>query len=253
MRRIIPVLLIKNGGLVKSLKFKTFKYIGDPINAVKIFNEKEVDEIIILDIDATKDKRQPNLSLIKEIASEAFMPLAYGGGITNIDQVKEILFLGVEKVIFNKSTFINENLIRETATRFGSSSIVISIDVKTNFFNKKYVYSDNGKKNTYLDVVEYAQRVEKLGAGEIFLNSIDRDGSYKGYDLDLIKKVSNSVGIPVIACGGASNENDLVSAINEGGASASAAGSLFVYNGVHRAVLINYPDWNTIQNKISKK
>jgi cyclase len=253
MKRIIPVLLIKDGGLVKSINFKSFTYIGDPINAVKIFNEKEVDEIVILDIDATREKRSPNFSLIKEIASEAFMPLAYGGGITNINEVKEVLFLGVEKIIFNKSALVNENLIVETATRFGSSSTVASIDVKTNFFNKEYVYSDNGKRNTKMNVVEYAKKMEKLGAGEIFLNSIDRDGTYKGYDLDLIKKVSSSVDIPVVACGGAKDEDDLVRAINEGGASASAAGSLFVYKGVHQAVLINYPDWNTIQNKLSLK
>lgn len=253
MKRIIPVLLIKDGGLVKSINFKNYTYIGDPINAVKIFNEKEVDEIVILDIDATREKRSPNYSLIKEIASEAFMPLAYGGGISNINEVKEVLFLGVEKIIFNKSALVNENLIVETASRFGSSSTVVSIDVKTNFFNKQYVYSDNGKRNTKMNVVEYAKKIEKLGAGEIFLNSIDRDGTYKGYDLDLIKKVSSSVEIPVVACGGAKDEDDLVRAINEGGASASAAGSLFVYKGVHRAVLINYPDWNTIQNKLSLK
>jgi cyclase len=253
MKRIIPVLLIKDGGLVKSINFKNFTYIGDPINAVKIFNEKEVDEIVILDIDATREKRSPNFNLIKEIASEAFMPLAYGGGITNINEVKEVLFLGVEKIIFNKSALINENLIVETATRFGSSSTVVSIDVKANIFNKQYVYSDNGKRNTKMNVVEYAKKIEKLGAGEIFLNSIDRDGTYKGYDIDLIKKVSSSVDIPVVACGGAKDEDDLVRAINEGGASASAAGSLFVYRGVHQAVLINYPDWNTIQNKLSLK
>jgi cyclase len=251
MKRIIPVLLIKDGGLVKSIKFKNYRYVGDPINAVKIFNEKEVDEIIILDIDATKEKRSPNFNLIKELASEAFMPLAYGGGITNINEVKEILFLGVEKVIFNKSALVNENLIMETAKRFGSSSTVVSIDVKTNIFNKQYVYSDNGKRNTKMNVIEYAKKVEMLGAGEIFLNSIDRDGTYKGYDLDLIKKVSCSVDIPVVACGGAKDENDLVRAITEGGASASAAGSIFVYSGVHHAVLINYPDWKKIQSQLS--
>lgn len=253
MKRIIPVLLIKDGGLVKSIKFKDHKYVGDPINAVKIFNEKEVDEIVILDINATKENRPPDLNLIKEIAGEAFMPLAYGGGVTTIEQVKDILFQGVEKIVFNKSSLVNEELIKETAKRFGSSSTVVSIDVKANIFKKKYVYSDNGKKNTSLDVVEYAQRMEKLGAGEIFLNSIDRDGTYQGYDIELIKKVSNSVGIPVIACGGAKDEDDLVRAINEGAASASAAGSLFVYKGVHRAVLINYPDWNNIQTKIKSK
>lgn len=250
MKRIIPVLLIKDGGLVKSIKFKDHKYVGDPINAVKIFNEKEVDEIVILDISATKEKRAPDLILIKEIAGEAFMPLAYGGGITTIEQVKDILFQGVEKIVFNKSALINEALIKETAKRFGSSSTVVSIDVKSNIFKKKLVYSDNGRKNTSFDVIEYAQKMEKLGAGEIFLNSIDRDGTYKGYDIELIKNVSNAVGIPVIACGGARDENDLIKAITEGGASASAAGSLFVYKGVNHAVLINYPNWNKIQNKI---
>lgn len=250
MKRIIPVLLIKDGGLYKSVKFKDYKYVGDPINAVKIFNEKEVDEIVILDITATKEKRAPNLNLIKEIAGEAFMPLAYGGGVTTISQVKDILFQGVEKIVFNKSALVNEDLIKETAKRFGSSSTVVSIDTKANLLNKKYVYSDNGTKNTHLNIIDFAQRMEKLGAGEIFLNSVDRDGTYKGYDIELIKKVSSSVSIPVIACGGAKDEDDLVRAINEGGASASAAGSLFVYKGVHRAVLINYPDWNKIQEKI---
>lgn len=252
MKRIIPVLLIHEGGLVKSVKFKNYNYVGDPINAVKIFNEKGVDEIVILDITATKNRQSPDLNLIKEIASEAFMPLAYGGGITSINQVKDILYQGVEKVVFNKSALTNPKLIEETAHRFGSSSTVVSIDVKSDFFGKKYVYSDLGKVNTKLDVVEYARKMEKLGAGEIFLNSIDRDGTYKGYDLDLIKKVSRAVTIPVVACGGAKDEGNLIAAINEGGASACAAGSLFVYKGVHRAVLINYPDWEDIQSKISK-
>ncbi|MNK10374.1 Imidazole glycerol phosphate synthase subunit HisF [compost metagenome] len=253
MKRIIPVLLIQDGGLVKSIKFKNHKYVGDPINAVKIFNEKEVDEIVILDISATREKRSPDLNMIKEIAGEAFMPLAYGGGITSIEQVKDILYQGVEKVIFNKSAFTNEALIKETAKRFGSSSIVVSIDVKSNWIGKQYVYTDGGKNNTGLDVLQYAQKMEKLGAGEIFLNSVDRDGTYKGFDLELIKKISNIVNIPVVACGGAKDEDDLISAIHEGKASAAAAGSLFVYQGVHRAVLINYPNWNKIQEKINSK
>ncbi|MBL1410344.1 AglZ/HisF2 family acetamidino modification protein [Sphingobacterium faecale] len=253
MKRIIPVLLVHEGGLVKSIKFKNYNYVGDPINAVKIFNEKGVDEIVILDIAATKKKQSPDLSLIKEIASEAFMPLAYGGGITSIDQVKDILYQGVEKVVFNNSALLTPRLIEETAHRFGSSSTVVSVDVKSNLFGRQYVYSDSGKVNAKLDVVEYVKNMEKLGAGEIFLNSVDRDGTYKGYDLALIKMVSAAVSIPVVACGGAKDESDLIDAINIGGASASAAGSLFVYKGVHRAVLINYPDWEDIQSKISIK
>lgn len=252
MKRVIPVLLIKDGGLVKSIKFKNHKYVGDPINAVKIFNEKEVDEIIILDIDATKKNRYPNLEFIKEIAGEAFMPLAYGGGITSIDQVRDILYQGVEKVIFNKSALTNESLIKETVKRFGSSTTIVSIDVKKNFLGKEKVYSDCGRKNTNRDIIEYAQYLEKIGVGELFLNSIDRDGTYLGYDIKLIQAVTNAVKIPVIACGGAKDEDDLVEAINKGGASASAAGSLFVYKGIHRAVLINYPNWDNIQLKINK-
>jgi len=250
MKRIIPVLLIKDGGLVKSVQFKKYKYVGDPINAVKIFNEKEVDEIVILDISASKEKREPNMEIISDIASEAFMPLAYGGGITTIEQVKNILYQGVEKVVFNTSALFNEKLITECATTFGSSSTVVSIDVKKNIFGKYKVYANSGNKNTGLDVIGFAQKMQNIGAGELFLNSIDRDGTYKGYDLELIKMVSEKVDIPVIACGGASNEDDLVKAIKQGGASASAAGSLFVFQGTHKAVLINYPIWNEIQTKL---
>jgi cyclase len=251
MKRIIPVLLIQKEGLVKSIKFKNHRYVGDPINTVKIFNDKEVDEIIILDISASKENRPPNFDMINEIAGEAFMPLSYGGGIRSIEEVKKILFQGVEKVVFNTSAIINPNLISETAHRFGSSSTVVSIDVKKNLLGQYKVFGNNGNKNTGIDVVEFATKMVSIGAGELILNSIDRDGTYKGYDIDLIKKVSSLIEIPVVACGGAKDDDDLVRAINEGGASASAAGSLFVYSGVHRAVLINYPDWNTIQNKIS--
>lgn len=252
MKRIIPVLLIKDGGLVKSIQFKKYRYVGDPINAVKIFNEKEVDEIIILDITASKEKRSPNIQMISEIASEAFMPLAYGGGITTIEQVKSILYQGVEKVIFNTSAIFNEKLITQCAETFGSSSTVVSIDIKKNIFGKYKVYGLSGTKNTGIDAITFAQKMKKIGAGELFINSIDRDGTYKGYDLELIKNISDSVDIPVVACGGASSENDLVNAINTAGASASAAGSIFVFQGTHKAVLINYPEWNEIQKKIKK-
>jgi cyclase len=252
MKRVIPVLLIKDGGLVKSIKFKNHRYVGDPINAVKIFNEKEVDEIVILDISASKEKKAPNIKMIAEIAGEAFMPLSYGGGITTIAEVKNILYQGVEKVIFNSSAINKPNLITETASRFGSSSTVVSIDVKKNIWGQYKVFGFNGQRNTGIDVVEFAKNMENMGAGEIFLNSIDRDGTFFGFDIPLIKTISDKVTIPVIACGGAKSEVDLAQAINEGNASGVAAGSMFVFQGIHRAVLISYPNWKEMQNQFNK-
>jgi cyclase len=252
MKRVIPVLLIKDGGLVKSIKFKNHRYVGDPINAVKIFNEKEVDEIVILDISASKEKKAPNIKMIAEIAGEAFMPLSYGGGITSIAEVKNILYQGVEKVIFNSSAIIKPSLITETATRFGSSSTVVSIDVKKNIWGQYKVFGFNGQKNTGIDVVEFAKNMENIGAGEIILNSVDRDGTFSGFDLSLIKTISDKVTIPVIACGGAKNQIDLAKAINEGNASGVAAGSMFVFQGIHRAVLISYPNWKEMQSQFNK-
>lgn len=248
--RIIPVLLIKNGGLVKSIKFKDHKYVGDPINAVRIFNEKEVDEIIILDISATGQGKEPNLNQIAEIAGEAFMPLGYGGGITSIQQVKEILYQGVEKVIFNYSAYQNKELIREAARQFGSSSVVVSIDVKKDWLGRYKVYVKNGTKSTGIDPIEYAKQMEGLGAGELFLNSIDQDGTFNGFDIKLLSQVSQNVSIPLIACGGAAGLEDFTSAIKEGGASAVAAGSMFVFQRPHRAVLISYPSQTDLRNKV---
>ncbi len=238
--RIIPVLLLKKGGLYKSIKFRDHKYVGDPINAVKIFNEKEVDEIIILDIEASAEKRPPDIRRVKELTGEAFMPLAYGGGITSTDQVKNILYEGVEKVVFNTCTIINPKVVEDTAKHFGSSSVIVSIDVKKNWIGKTGVYTNNGKTPTGFDVIEFARQAERLGAGEIFLNSIDKDGTYSGYDIELIEKVSNALSIPLIVCGGASSVEDFKLAINSG-ASAVAAGSMFVFQRPHNAVLISYP------------
>lgn len=248
--RVIPVLLIQKGGLVKSIQFKNHKYVGDPINAVKIFNDKEVDEIAILDISASKEKRPPNIKQIAEIASEAFMPLAYGGGITKLEEIKQILFEGVEKVILNKSALKNPQLLTEAAKLFGSQSIVASIDVKKNFLGKYRVFGDNGKTNTKFNPIAFAKQMEDAGAGEIVLNSIDRDGTYKGYDTELLKKISDSVNIPVIACGGASSVDDFYLAVKEGRASAVSAGSLFVFHGPHRAVLINFPEQKILKEKL---
>jgi cyclase len=248
--RIIPVLLIRKGGLYKSIQFKDHKYVGDPINAVKIFNEKEVDEIVVLDIDATAEKRQPNLKQITEIAGEAFMPLAYGGGITTIDQVKNILYAGVEKVVFNNSALHQPALIKEAARQFGSSSIVVSMDVRKDWLGRYRVYGLSGTKNTGMDPVVMAKKMEAEGAGEIFLNAIDRDGTFRGFDINLIQLVAHAVHIPVVACGGAGSLTDFLNAIKEGGASAVAAGSYFVFQRPHRAVLVTYPSQKELKKEI---
>ena len=247
--RVIPVLLLKDGGLVKSVKFKDFKYVGDPINAVKIFNEKEVDEIVILDIDATREGREPDLEKIKEIASEAFIPLAYGGGITRIEQIKELLFNGIEKVVLNQSALENPALITEAARQFGSQSVVVSIDVKKNLFGSYKVYQHSRGKNTKKDPLEFAKEAIRLGAGEIFLNSVDLDGTQKGYDLTLVEKIAKEIEVPLIACGGASGVSNFREVI-QAGSSACAAGSLFVFQGKHRAVLINYPSQKDLRKEV---
>jgi imidazole glycerol-phosphate synthase subunit HisF len=238
-KRIIPVLLIQDGGLVKGTKFKDYKYVGDPINAVKIFNDKEVDEICILDISATKSGKGPDLNLIKEIASEAFMPLSYGGGISSLDQVESIIRQGVEKVIFNSTVVNNYQLVTETAMRIGSSSTVVCIDIKKKFLGGYSVFVQNGTKDLSVSPADYAQKMQDLGAGEIILNNIDKDGTLSGFDLDIISKVSKNVTIPVITAGGCATVEHIKEALKSG-ADAIAAGAMFVFHGKHRAVLISY-------------
>lgn len=245
--RVIPCLLIKNSSLVKTIKFKKNNYIGDPVNTIRIFNNCEVDELILLDITATKKKRKPNFELIKKIAGECFMPLTYGGGIKNIEDAKKIFHIGVEKIVICTHAVENPNFVQQISSIFGSQSIVISIDVKNESDKTYKVYTNSGEKMTNLNPVEFAYQMEKMGAGEIFLNSIDKDGTMKGYDFDLIKKVSEAITVPLIACGGAGHIDDCVKAI-KAGASAVAAGSIFVYQGLNRAVLINYPARNELEN-----
>jgi cyclase len=247
--RVIPVLLLKKGGLYKSVKFRDHKYVGDPINAVKIFNEKEVDELVILDTDATKEGRAPNIKQISEIAGEAFMPVGYGGGITSIEQAKRILFEGIEKVVFNTSAIGDPDLISEAARQFGSSSVVVSIDVKKDWLGRYKAFSKSGSVNTGMDPLQLARRMQESGAGEIFLTSIDRDGTYTGYDLALVKSIAGKLSIPVIICGGASSVEDFKPAIDSG-ASAVAAGSMFVFQRPHNAVLINYPSQQELKGKL---
>jgi len=239
--RVMPCLLLRGSGLVKTVRFKDPTYLGDPRNTIKIFNEKEVDELVLLDITATENKREPNYDLLHELTSECFMPLAYGGGITDLKQIEKILKLGVEKVAINTSAVENPALITRAANFFGSQSIVVSIDVKRKLFSKYEVYIRNGKQKTGLDPVVLSRQMESAGAGEILLNSIDRDGTMQGYDLEILRQVTDAVKIPVIACGGAGSIKDFALAVKQGGASAVAAGSIFVFHGRHRAVLISFP------------
>ena len=239
--RIIPCLLIQERDMVKTNKFSNPRYLGDPVNAVKIFNRKGVDELSILDITATKVNKEPNFELLQEIATEAFMPLSYGGGIKSLEQIQYLFSIGYEKVIINSALVRKPELIREAVEYAGAQSIVASIDAKKDIFGKYHAYINSGLEKTSYSPVDLAKYAESLGVGEILLNSINNDGEMKGYDLKLVRDVCNVVSIPVIACGGASNINDLKEVIEEGHAHAAAAGSMFVYYGKQKAVLITAP------------
>ena len=239
--RVIPCLLLSGSGLVKTVKFRAPTYIGDPRNAVKIFNEKEVDELVILDIGATPGGQPPQGELLREIVSEAFMPVAYGGGIRTIDDVRAIIALGVEKIVISTAAVQIPTLVAAAVREVGSQSVVVCVDVKKNLFGRYEVHTHGGRTNTRIDPVRFAKQMESEGAGELIVNSIDRDGTMSGYDLNLVRQVSAAVTVPVVACGGAGHAADLGRAVREGGAAAVAAGSLFVFHGKHRAVLISYP------------
>jgi cyclase len=239
--RAIPVLLLRAGGLVKTRRFGSPVYVGDPRNAVRIFNEKEVDELVVLDIAATAEGRDPDFGLIQEIVSEAFMPVAYGGGIASVDHARRVLADGVEKIVLGTAAVERPQLVREIAEIAGSQSVVVCIDVRRRLFGGREVCTRNAKRATGLDPVEFARTMEAAGAGELIVQSIDRDGQMTGYDLELIRDITTRVNMPVVALGGAANLADLGRAVIEGGASAAAAGSLFVFHGRYRAVLINYP------------
>jgi imidazole glycerol-phosphate synthase subunit HisF len=248
--RVIPVLLLRGKGLVKTVKFKDPKYIGDPINSVRIFNEKEVDELVFLDITATPEGRGPDYELLADIAGEAFMPMAYGGGITSLDQVQRIFSLGFEKVVIDTAVYGSPQLIRDAVAIYGSQSIIGCVDVRRTLFGRYELYSHSGKTQQAAGLIDHVVELENLGMGEIIVNSIDRDGTQSGYDLKLLKQVSSAVSVPVVACGGASGLDDFVAAVKESGVSAVAAGSLFVFVGPHRAVLINYPDREVLSSRL---
>jgi cyclase len=240
--RIIPCLLIHNRGLVKTVKFKDPKYVGDPINAVKIFNEKEVDELIVVDIDATTQNYEPDYKMIENLAVECRMPLCYGGGIKTVEQAQRIFSLGVEKIAISSIAVENPSIVTSMSERVGNQSVVVIMDVRENLNNNTYeIWTHNGTKRTGLNPVDFAVEMEKLGAGEIVINSINSDGVMKGYDLKLVQKVREAVNIPMTVLGGAGSLDDIGILIKQYGIIGAAAGSLFVFKGKYRAVLISYP------------
>lgn len=250
--RVIPVLLLHEGGLVKTTRFKNPNYIGDPINAVKIFNEKEVDELALIDINCTTAQRPPNFQHIESIVSEAFMPLAYGGGIASADIARRVFDCGVEKLIINAAATAQPSLITQIATVYGSQSVVVSVDVRKGFLGGYHVYTHNGKKKLSVSLVDYLKTIESLGAGEIILTHIDHEGTFNGYDFHLYEKAAGVLQIPLVANGGARSVDDFRQAVLAG-ASAVAAGSFFVYKGRERGILINYPTQQELTESIFKR
>lgn len=248
--RIIPCLLVHKKGLVKTVKFKDAKYVGDPINAVKIFNEKEVDELMVVDIDATVNRQEPNFEMIKNLAGECRMPFCYGGGVTTVEHARKIISLGAEKVAISSYAIENPQIVKDIAVAVGTQSVVVVLDVKKKLFGGYEVFIHNGKKNTGKSPIDLAKQFEALGAGEIVLNSIDNDGVMKGYDMTIIDKIREAITIPLTVLGGAGSLEDIGNIIKKHGVIGVAAGSLFVFKGIYKAVLINYPKYEEKANLI---
>lgn len=241
--RIIPCLLVHNKGLVKTVKFKDPKYVGDPINAVKIFNEKEVDELMVLDIDATRENREPNLQMIKNLADECRMPFCYGGGITTVEQAKKIISLGAEKVALSNSALNNIELCQEIGSIIGNQSVVVVIDVKKKkLFGGYDIYTCNGTKKSKWKLNNFVEKLEEIGIGEIVVNSIDNDGTMQGYDITLVENIRKKCSMPMTVLGGAGKIDDIKKLISKFKIIGAAAGSLFVFKGKYKAVLISYPN-----------
>lgn len=245
--RYIPCLLLKDNGLVKTVNFRNPKYIGDPINTVRIFNEKEVDELIFLDIDASPKSKEPNYKLLCEIANECFMPLAYGGGIKTFEQAQKIFNIGIEKIAINSYAHSELELIRQIATIYGSQAIVGAIDVKKNFFGKQEVVYNSASKKSKFSPVEWAKKLVDSGVGEILVTSVDKEGTWSGMDIELIKSITTAVSVPVIANGGVGKIEDIRLAVKEGNANAVAVGSMVVYQKKDMGVMVNFPDKKTLE------
>jgi cyclase len=249
--RIIPCLLLHEKGLVKTVNFKSHKYVGDPINAVRIFNEKEVDELAFFDIDATVLDKEPDYGLIEKLANQSRMPLCYGGGVKTVEQAQKIFGLGIEKIALSSAAIVNPMLVTQIADRVGSQSVIVVLDVKKKILGGYEIYTHNGKKSTGINPIKFAKELEQLGAGEIIVNSIDQDGVMKGYDLNLIDKIAETISIPLTVLGGAGSMADIEKIVDKHGVIGVAAGSLFVFKGPYKAVLINYPT-QIEKNKVFK-
>lgn len=245
--RIIPVLLLRNESLVKTIRFGKFTYVGDPANTVRIFNELEVDELLFLDITASSENRSPNLKVLADIANECFMPLGYGGGIRSLDQAKAVFDIGFEKVSINTQAVVNLALIAEIASLYGSQAVIASIDVKKGLFSGQTVRTLGGRRNTRRDPVAWAKEVEQMGAGEILLTSVDHEGTWNGFDLELVKRVTDAVSIPVIAHGGAGTVEHIGQVVKQANASAVALGSMVVFQKKGMGVLVNFPDQTKLE------
>lgn len=249
--RVIPSLLLRGEALVKTVRFGKFRYVGDPANTCRIFNELEVDELAFLDIIASREGREPNYSLLKDISSECFMPLSYGGGITSVEMAEQVLKIGFEKVILNTAALINSNLIKEISDKIGSQSLTVAIDVKKGWFGKECCRGLSGRWDSGFQAVAWAQRVQSEGAGEILLTSIDREGTWSGFDLELVSKVVDAVSIPVIASGGAGSTDDISKVIKLTGASAVAVGSMVVFQKKDMGVLVNFPEAELLKKALA--
>jgi cyclase len=250
--RVIPTLLLRDEALVKTIKYKKYGYIGDPANTVRIFNELEVDELVFLDILASKNKQEIKFDTLQDIANEAFMPLAYGGGIRTFEDAKRIFTIGFEKLIINSYAFENPKFISELANHFGNQSVIGSVDVKKDLFGKYKVFTHSATKNTKLNPVDWAIQLEKLGAGELLITSVDNEGTWQGYDYELIKQITDKVNIPVIANGGAGNLEHIETVVKQSKASAVAVGSMIVYQKKGYGVLVNFPDKKELEKIINK-
>jgi len=251
--RIIPCLQLIDQSLVKTIQFNKYGYIGDPINTVRIFNELEVDELCFLDIRATIQKRTPNFRILSEIANECFMPLSYGGGVKDCDTALKILSIGFEKIVINSAATENINLISDIAEHSGNQSVIVSIDVKKSLFGSYSVYSHDGTNKTGFTPVEWAKKAEEAGAGELLITSMDREGTWKGFDLELVKQITDNVSIPVIANGGAGSIEDIANVVHHSNASAVALGSMVVYQQKGMGVLVNFPDRMKLERLLEKR
>lgn len=249
--RIIPVLLLRNESLVKTVRFGKFTYVGDPCNTVRIFNELEVDELIFLDITATREKRAPNLRVLADIANECFMPLGYGGGIRSLEDAKKVFDIGFEKIAINSYAIEQPQLISQLAAHYGNQAVIASIDVKRDLWRHHQVYAHSGASVSIKDPVQWAQEVEARGAGEILLTSVDQEGTWDGFDVELIRRVTDTVTIPVIAHGGAGTVAHIGAAVKQGNASAVALGSMVVFQKKGMGVLVNFPDQQQLERELA--